>query len=221
MELNVDEKALFEPYLCKDDLHPTLKEPFVKDGYVCATDACSILRIRQDLLKGEYSEKPHTPPISKVLTSPNFDKVLTLARIEKAIAQCPLEDEMELESPEISCSECNGTGEVIWEYTDRNHYIYAECYNCPICNGVGIFRAAKYRKTGRKVLKYEADIDVYGIIFRAGMLQRLCDTMKTLGINEARYVARHKSRHNVFNLADGIDVGLMDAIRPEAEAKYE
>lgn len=75
MKLNIDEKALFEPYLSTNNLRPMLHEPFLKDGYVCATDTYSILRIRQDLLAGEYSEKSHTPNVSKVLTPPNFDKV--------------------------------------------------------------------------------------------------------------------------------------------------
>lgn len=221
MKLNVDEKALFEPYLSTDYLRPMLHEPILKDGYVCATDTYSILRIHQDLLAGEYSEKPYTPNVSKVLTPPNFDKVLTLAKLERAIAKCPCEDEMELESHEIECSECDGDGEVEWGYTDKNHHIHTEWYECPVCHGSGVMKEATYRKTGRKVPNYEAGIEVFGLVFWAELLLRLCDTMKALGINEVRYVSRYEGNANIFNLADGIDVVLMPLADITSAVKYE
>lgn len=82
-------------------------------------------------------------------------------------------------------------------------------------------KEATYRKTGRKVPNYEAGIEVFGLVFWAELLLRLCDTMKALGINEVRYVSRYEGNANIFNLADGIDVVLMPLADITSAVKYE
>lgn len=217
-----DEKALLEPYLYKDDLRPTMQKPFTCKGYVYATDAMSMLRVRQDLLKGEYIGHPKAPNAEACLQPHNFDKVLTLQQLEAVIAQCPMEEEEEImEHPDIECDECHGDGEVEWEYCDSEGHCHHEYYDCPICGGSGIKYRARYRKTGRSVPEFNACVSVYGQCFRASLLMRVCDTMKCLNVGSIRYVANYSGKANTFNLADGIEVILMPIVGVEPYATIQ
>lgn len=220
-KLKIDEKSLFDLFVGDDVYRPQLHKPFLQDGYVVATDANILIRVRQELLNGEYTENPHAPTVSKVLTNHNFDKVVTLEKLEAAIAQCPLEDEEILISDAVDCPDCDGDGEVEWEYTDKDLNTYHKYYECPVCHGSGMLRPAKYRKTGRKIPEYNAPIDVYGLNFSAKLLMRLCDAMKLLGISQAQYAARHFGAANIFRLINGVDVILMPLSTMKPVTKYE
>lgn len=220
-KLNIDEETLFDLFVGNDIYRPQLHKPFLQDGYVVATNANIMIRVRQELLKEEYAENSHAPIVSKVLTSCNFDKTVTLEKLEAAIAQCPLGDEEILISEAIDCSDCDGDGEVEWEYTDKNLNTYREYHKCPVCHGSGMSRPAKYRKTGRKVPEYNAPIDVYGLNFSAILLMTLCDAMRLLGLSQAQYIARHIGKANIFHLIDGVEVIIMPLSGMESVAKYE
>lgn len=220
-KLKIDEEALFDLFIGDDKYRPQFHKPFLQDGYVVATNANMLIRVRKELLKGEYAENSHVPTVSKVFTDYNFDKAVTLEKLEAAIAQCPLEDEEILIREAVDCPDCDGDGEVEWEYTDKDLITHREYHECPVCHGSGTRRPAKYRKTGRKIPEYDAPIDVYGLNFRAMLLMTLCDAMKLLGLNQAQYVARHIGKANIFHLIDGVDVIIMPLSGMESVAKYE
>lgn len=220
-KLNIDEKALFDMFVSDNEYRPQIHKPFLQDGYVNATDANILIRIRRDLLRGEYSSNPKAPTVSKVMTKPNFDKTVTLEKLEAAIAQCPSVDEEVEISPAVECPDCDGDGEVEWTYEDKDFYTHTEYYRCPVCNGSGIVKPACRRKTGRKIPEYNAPIDVYGLSFRAELLLKLCDAMKLIGVTEARYIARYEGAANIFRLLDGVDIVLMPLYETDPVAKYK
>lgn len=207
-KLNVDEKALFAPYLYSDDLRPALQSPSLENDHVCATDLYKLLRIRRELLTGDY--KPIKGiKVDKILPPCNFDRTISLKLLEKAIEQCSSEAEKELISPEIECPECDGDGEVEWEYQDKDYNSHLAVYDCPVCRGSGILRPAKWADTERRHPTIESNILVFGQIFRAIYLHSMCETMKLLGLDSVRYVASYKDKANIFNLCEGIDIIIM------------
>lgn len=147
-KLKIDEEALFDLFIGDDKFLPQFHKPFLQDGYVVATDTTILIRVRKELLKGGYAENSHVPTVSKVLTDYNFDKAVTLEKLAAAIAQCPLVDEEILISEAVDCRDCDGDGEVEWEYTDKDFITHREYHECPVCYGSGTRRPAKYRKTG-------------------------------------------------------------------------
>lgn len=220
-KLKIDEEALFDLFVGNNKYRPQFHKPFLQDGYVVATNANILIRVRQELLKGEYSENSQVPTVSKVLTDYNFDKAVTLEKLEAAIAQCPLEDEKVMVRMAVDCPECDGDGEVEWTYVDSDGDTHHKYLDCPICDGTGEIHPAQYRKTGRKVPEYNAPIDVYSLNFRAILLMTLCDAMRLLGLSQAQYVARHIGKANIFHLIDGVDVIIMPLSGMEPVAKYE
>lgn len=220
-KLNIDEEVFFDLFVGNDSYRPQLHKPFLQDGHVVATDSRVLIRVRQELLKGCYAENSHAPIVSKVLTNHNFDKAVTLEKLEAAIAECPLEDEEVLISDAVNCPDCDGDGEVEWEYTDKDHHTHCEYHECPVCMGSGELRPAQYRKTGRKIPEYNAPIDVYGLNFSARVLVKLCDAMKLLGVSHAQYIARYVGGANIFRLLNGVDVVVMPLSTKDPVAKYE
>lgn len=202
-KLNIDEAALFGPYLSKDDLRPQLATPFQQDGFVCATDAYALLRVRRDLLKGEYPERDN-PAVSKILTPWNCGDIYSLKQIEEAIAKCPAEEEEEYVRGETDCPECDGEGKVKWEYTDSRGHTHHKYHECPVCDGSGIGEEAVYRKTGRMVVTPEAAVDVGGVNLYASRLSPLASSMRLLGVERVRHTAKYQDRVNAFQLADGV-----------------
>lgn len=217
-----DEQALFAPYLYEeDDLRPGLAEPFTRNGYVYASDTHTMLRVRQDLLKNEYPGHPKAPNAERVLPLHNFNELITLQQLEEAISQCPMEDEKIIVTPEVECDECDGDGNVDWEYHSSDGRTLHTYYYCPVCDGTGVKYEARYRLTGRRVPENYACVNIYGSSFNALYLLRLCGTMKMLGIESVKHVANHPGAPNTFNLTDGIELIIMPVLNAEPSATIE
>ena len=54
MKYSFNEKELLDLFVSNDDSLPLFMHPYLKDGYVCATDNSKIIRIKADALNGEY-----------------------------------------------------------------------------------------------------------------------------------------------------------------------
>lgn len=73
-----EENRLFYMFVADEDSHRTdLKNPFLQDGSVIATDSHILIKIRKELLKGSYEEKK-APDVSRVWPK-TFNPVATVA----------------------------------------------------------------------------------------------------------------------------------------------
>lgn len=74
--------------------------------------------------------------------------------------ECPKVDEEIVIQDAVECKECDGSGEVYWEYTDNSGHTHEHLDECPVCDGTGEIEHEKTKKTGKKILKSEAVINV-------------------------------------------------------------
>jgi RecJ-like exonuclease len=138
------------PFFSKDQLRPALCGIIYDGKWANATDAHIV--IRWPHISETTTEK--APNIKKL-----FDDFVELDHFifdkkeyRQWINTLPLVKEI------IDCEECDGDGEVTWEYTSINGKGYAETHDCPVCDGKGGFDTGNLVPDGNNNYKTYGDV---------------------------------------------------------------
>lgn len=214
MNYNFDEKKLFGLFVAEDSYNPMLNYPYRRDGYVYATDRHKLIRIKEDIVSGDYEK---TDKMRLVIPIDNCDYIISDKDIEKLLSEIPQIEEKE--EKEVKCPECDGTGEVDWEYRDKNGKDYESCFECPVCDGTGYVYSEV--ATGKMIPNPTITVKVCknGIYYIH--LKALLDAMRIIGVTEVRLVCQ-EGIINHFRIDENISVILASNIDiPECELKLQ
>ena len=176
-----NEAELLSMFCDKNEYRSLLRAPFFNTKYneVWSTNGHILIRLKPERLVGEYPKGELSLP---TLECP-CKKKITIGAINKALDECPKVDEEIIVQDAVKCKECDGSGEVYWEYTD-NHLHTHEClYDCPICDGTGEIKPEITRKTGKKIVDRKAVIKVGDAYMLAVYVSILKSTMKHLNVS--------------------------------------
>ena len=178
--------------------------PFFNPRYneVWSTNGYVVIRINPEILVGEY--------IKESLPMPNLEypceKTVTIEALNKALEACPLVDEEVVIQDAVECKECDGTGEVYWEYTDNHLHTHERLMDCPICDGTGEMEHEKTKKTGKKVIANDAVVGVGSAYIFANRLQLLKTAMDYLNIASVKMTHNSPKGVNEFVVNDDIRI---------------
>ena len=203
-----NEAELLSIFCDKEEVRPLLKIPFFNTKYneVWSTDGRVLIRIKPGRLIDEYPKgELNLPPLECPCK-----KKITIGAINKALDECPKVDEEIIVQDAVKCKECDGSGEVYWEYTD-NHLHTHEClYDCPICDGTGEIKSEITRKTGKKTVDENAIIKVGNAYLYAKNICKLKSAMEHLGVTDAELLFNPEIKANEFAIEDiRIDLAAM------------
>ena len=211
MNYDFDEKKLFGLFVADDDMYrPILNNPYRRDGYVYASDGQKLIRVKEDIVSGDYEV---TDKMKLNIPADNCDYTITDKDIEKVLSEIPQVKEME--EKKVKCSECDGTGEVIWEYQDKNWETHENEFECPICGGTGYISTEK--ATGRMIPNPYTVVKVGENGIASTLLQVLLDAMRIIGVTEVHLICQ-EGVINYFRINENISVILASNI---GTAKYE
>lgn len=214
MNYNFDEKELFGLFVAKNSYNPRLNYPYRRDGYVYATDRHKLIRVKEDIVSGDYEV---TDNMKLNVPTDNCDYIISDKDIEKLLSEIPQIEEME--EKEVKCPECDGTGEVDWEYRDKNGNDYENCFECPVCDGTGYVYSEV--ATGKMIHDPTATVKVGKSSIYYIHLKALLDAMRVIGVTEARLVCQ-EGIINHFRIDENISVILASNIDiPECELKLQ
>lgn len=193
-----------------DEYRPKLAHPFFDGVDVCATDCYWLMRVKPEAygleLPNPGPKRIEAKPLKKPL-------VLSVENLVSAFLKCDLVDEKVIVSPEVKCEECDGTGEVEWEYCGNEKKNYYEYFDCPICEGSGVLREAVTRNTGRKIPeKLNNSISINGVAFDAYRLFYIVEACNELGVETVFITSLGKPGScdpAVFKLNEHCEVVLM------------
>ncbi len=201
-------------FVSKDRLRPTITLPMKYGEYIYATNNYIIVRIKSDMTNVEYchlTDQAHEKlPIDKHFKNitPNSNFRISIYSLENALRNITKVDE-EIEGDEYEeCDECDGRGEVEWEYKE-----YTKYFDCPVCDGTGLSEEKKRVKTGNKVYNPESVIKIGNAAFRAYLIGIIVEAMKLTGENHLLYDFQSINSKNRFILNNsGIEIILMPII---------
>lgn len=109
MKYSFNEKELLGLFTNRLDSRPMFTHPYLKDGYVCATNGNKIIKIKADTLDGKYEP---TDKMNLAWPPQNCDYLITVRDLENALASVPQVEEEIKVGENVKCPECNGCGTV-------------------------------------------------------------------------------------------------------------
>ncbi|WP_333661549.1 hypothetical protein [Chishuiella changwenlii] len=159
---------VFYQFVGDDQLRPNMHAPFEVEGVVYATNAYSVIYTEKKNCDFDYNQNS-IPQIKNVLPSQtNTNQLIDLKLSEFEEYLTEIETSFKEES--IECNECNGYGEVEWDYKH-----YSKEFECPACDGFGTVDKSKEVPTGGKIHQ-EVVIEIKGHAF---LLNRIIPLIKT------------------------------------------
>jgi len=133
---------LFKMFCGNEDDRPVSKLPFEINGKVCATDFNTLIRCDKSFIDFEF-DNPH-----KSLNVDGIIPTVTCSRIVSNKLEdfdvFKTENELAKKGEGVECSECEGFGDVEWEY---EHHTKTD--DCPVCHGSGYSSYAPILPTGK------------------------------------------------------------------------
>lgn len=203
-----NEAELLSMFCDKNEFRELLRMPFFNTRYnneVWSTDGHALIRIKPERLVSEYPKGELTLP---ALEFPCKKKV-TIEALNKALDECPKIDEEIIIQDAVECKECDGSGEVYWEYTDNTGHTHEHLDECPVCDGTGEIEHEKTKKTGKKIVNEKAVINVGNAYFFANNLYRLKSAMDFLDITSVELIYNHYRNASEFVIDEDICIELM------------
>lgn len=199
-----NEAELLSMFCDKNEFRQLLRTPFLNTNYneVWSTDGRVFIGINPEILTKKYPKGELSLP---KLEFP-CEKTITIEALNKAFGLCPMIDEEVVVEDAVECEECNGKGEVYWEYTDNHLNTHERLMDCPICNGEGEMEHKKTKKTGKKVIADDAVIEVGSAYFFANRLQLLKTAMEYLNVESVKITHNSPKGTNEFVVNDDIRI---------------
>lgn len=181
-----NEAELLSMFYDKNEFRKLLRTPFFNTRYneVWSSNGHILIRINPERLVNEYPKGELNLPS---LEYPCKKKV-TIEAINKALDECPKVDEKIVIQDAVECEECDGSGEVYWEYTDNHLHTHERLFKCPVCDGTGEIEHEKTKKTGKKVIADDAVIMVGDAYIFAKYLQTLKRAMDFLKVASVKMI---------------------------------
>ena len=186
---------------------PLLRTPFLNTEYneVWSTDGRVFIGINPEILTKEYPKGEH--PFPK-LEFP-CEKTITIEALNKAFNSCPMVDEEIVIEDAVECKECNGSGTVYLDYTDKSGNIHECSMCCPLCNGEGEIQPCKTKKTGKKIIAEDTVVEVGNAHFFANRLQVLKVAMEYLNVKTVKMTHNAPKGASEFIISNDIRVLIM------------
>lgn len=208
-----NEAELLSMFCDKNEYRSLLRAPFFNTKYneVWGTNGHILIRIKPERLVGEYPKGELALPI---LECP-CKKKITIEAINNALGECPKVDEEIIIQDAIECEECDGSGEVYWEYTDNNLHTHERLYDCPVCDGKGKIKPEITRKTGKKIVDKKAVIKVGDTYMLTVYVSILKSTMEHLNASFVEMLFNPPMGMSEFAIGD-IRIGVAPFLYDEA-----
>lgn len=142
----------------------------------------------------------------------DFAKVIEFANFDKAYNQFALiPEKVTKDGKPKECPECDGSGEVEYEYTDSNGDIHYKDCDCPLCDGTGERDDYEEVETGRMILPKNRTFGLGDQIIDAYYLTRIVTALRLMGFERMTWKSQQFGA-NIFDVCDGMVVLIMSRL---------
>jgi len=191
---------ILEMFVSTEKFRVWMCKPFVIGDMAYATDAYIMAitpKINTEVFD-YFDEKQAANVLNIIPEGRNRNDVFSIKDINWLIEIAPTEKEYE--EKENECSECNGSGEVYWEYNG-----YDKEDDCPECDGDGTTTRRIYN--GKIVVSYYAMIKIGNSYFKVSILQRIVKAVEAL--NESTLTLTNQTESNKESIFKSGDIEFL------------
>ncbi|WP_016990363.1 hypothetical protein [Flavobacterium sp. ACAM 123] len=198
-----------------DELRSWLSKPFYVDNLAVATNAHEMVFFDKNLTFNELNICENQNPqiiLNNIPAERNQSFRLDISKIEDYLKNAPLVDVLKEVGEDIKCTECEGEGEVEWEYGR-----WTKDMDCPKCDGEGYQSNSRKVPTGEKEVDGLTLVDLKDSRFSIKMIERLINVKNLLQENEITLVYQNKANgSNVFKIGK-IEVLCMPIMKTNSQ----
>jgi RecJ-like exonuclease len=178
-----------------------LKQVFQANGYLCATDAHILIRIKPDKSFDLSAFNDFSDKVKVHFFEKNCNHVIGLNSLREAISKIPIKDVRE----KIECPECDGYGTVEWEYKENSKE-----FDCPKCDGHGDILSGKIFKDTKQYT--DCYIKIKDGFFNGRYIEKLIQTCEIERIESVELVKTASDKNSLF-VAGRFDFVIMPVLR--------
>ena len=181
-----NEQELFELFCDPHSESAFKQKPYYETQHkkVFATDGIILIMMNPSMLSESY-EEIEKPSIYTVFRD-SVDGYFTLEALKKVLASFAMEEEQVVTEGGRECEECEGSGEVEWEYTDQDGEIHFRDSDCPVCHGDGMFEDV-FKSTGFMIPTEDSIVRIGKLFFRGILAQKLLWAMEYFNVDKAAF----------------------------------
>jgi len=198
--LSVAYYEILKSFCSHDQYREWMTKPFKIGDKVHSTDAYFLLSIDSDKIKteDEISELEAKKLNGVLITETNKNLTINVDEVKVIFKKAPQEDCYDFKGKNVECDECDGSGEVEWEYKNHTHE-----HDCPICDGQGKTSLAKKIKNGETRAEAHLCIDIGDSRFFVNKIQRLLNVAHKLGEEEITLIYQAEDvKGSLFKIKD-------------------
>ena len=187
---------ILKMFVSTEQMRGWMCKPFLIGDMAYSTDAYIMAitpKINTEVFDS-LEEKQAANVLKIIPEGRNKNDIFSIKDIKALIEITPTEKEYE--EKENECSECNGSGEVYWEYNG-----YDKEDDCPECDGDGTTARRIYN--GKRVISYHAMIKIGNSYFKVSILQRIVEAADALNKSTLTLANQTESnKESIFKSGD-------------------
>jgi len=183
-------------YVGNDELRSWINEPFFIENLAIATNARELVFFDKNLSEKELNVCGNENPqliLNNIPEQRNKDYKLNIEEIETYLKNAPKVDVLKTVGKDVKCTECDGDGQVEWEYEN-----WTKEFDCPKCYGDGYESESRQIPTG----EFEIDpinlVDIKNSRFSIKMIERLLKVKDLL--RETEIILVFQEAENMANI---------------------
>lgn len=205
-KINVD---ILQDFCNPESNNEWYNEPFVIDDYVVATDAHTLISIKQEMVYSanpiETCHKKYLEIVQEQEASATDSLILNVNSLIEALKKLPSDQE-----ENHICQDCKGSGTVEFDYHSYNDQVYNIEAECPVCCGSGLDVSYEYLKMLHAwVNKKQCAINIKDIWFNPKYIENVAYVMKELDFAQCKMKYSSHNKLCVFELNDDIKIYVM------------
>ena len=204
-----------------DKLRPVMSFPNLKNGIVYASDAHVLIAVPEAELSLKYKTDDKFPKAEKLLDEFEKGNLTSINVRVSDIAKELVKARLRVDMDSIKCEECNGSGEVEWEYTTKNYGKHEMTDDCPVCKGDGAFdKTPPFARVQLQMIEDEETGNLSGIsigelYFHPFQLYRLFMVALIKGRESIEIFFDKEKYGQTITYFDNIKVLVMAMLKPE------
>lgn len=181
-----NKQELFELFCDPDSVSVFKQKPYYETQRkkVFATNGLILIMMDPSMLSESY-EEIEKPSIYTVFRD-SMEGYFTFESLKKVFESFEMEEEQELKEEGRECEECNGLGEVEWEYTDKVGEMYFRYADCPSCKGEGKAEDV-FESSGFMIPTDDSIVRIGKSFFRGILAQKLLWAMEYFNVDKAAF----------------------------------